>query len=167
MKLHFVAVLGLACITANPGFAQQAPRCDGTQDACQQIIGLATGWDVAFNKKDPVGLAREFTNDGMIVGEPLTIPDKAAIEKAYDVLFKSGAKFSNHKTFTDEIHVVGKMGWGVGSWSDNGPDPNGNPYQGRWSDVFVKDGGMWKIRVLTWNRIEPLPKPAPGPSANK
>ena len=167
MKVGLLAVAGFALTFAEPALAQQTPSCEGPQDACQQIVNLAAGWDVAFNKKDPGALAALFTPDGIIVGEGPTISGSDAVAKTYTDLFQSGAKFSDHLTKVEQVHVAGNMGWSVGSWSDTGPDPNNNSYQGTWGNVLVNQGGAWKVRMLTWNRIEPQPKAAASAASNK
>jgi len=90
-------------------------------------------------------------------GEGTKLSGSEAFTKFYDDSFKAG--FTNASISVDQVHVVGDMGWLVGSWSETGPGPNNttHPYHGNWGAVDVNDGGIWKIRMLSWSVDEPQP----------
>jgi uncharacterized protein (TIGR02246 family) len=157
MKIYLSAFAGLILGLAMPAAAQQTTTCEGPKDVCQKIVELWTRWVTAFNKKDAAGTAAVFTADAVWSGERTKLSGTEAFTKFYDDAFKAGA--TNASSIPDQVHVVGDMAWSVGSWSDTGPGPNNTTqlYHGNWGAVAVNDGGIWKIRMLSWSVDEPQP----------
>lgn len=156
MKLGLLTVTGLAVVLAAPTFAQQAPKCDGPQDACQKIMDLAKQYDAAANNNDAAALAAEFTSDALIVQPGPIVSGKEAIAKHYVDTMNMG-HWSNHLVTFNEVHVMGNMAWAAGSWKTNGPGPNNTTqqYAGNWSAIYAEEGGGPKLRVLTFNMNPP------------
>lgn len=154
MKLRLVAVVGLTIVSVQPALAQQTMKCDGPPDACRQLADFAAGWDAAFNKHDAVALAALYTPDAIIVSEEAIVHGREAIEKMWTDAFYAG--WSSILNTVDQAQVVGDMAWWVGDWSATGPGPNHStqPFQGKWGEVLVRDGGAWKIRMNTSNTMK-------------
>jgi uncharacterized protein (TIGR02246 family) len=156
MKTRLVVIVtGLLAIgLAIPTAAQQRATCDGPQDACQQIISSVEQFVAAFNNKDVAGAVAGFTEDAILVGEGPMLSGKEALRKNYSDFFKAG--LTDNVSPIDQIHVAGTMAWAVGSYSVTGPGPNNSTqkYHGNWGAVYVNDGGSWKVRMRTFNRIE-------------
>ena len=54
------------------------------------------------------------------------------------------------------FHMIGTAGneaRATGEWSDTGPGKNGEPItiKGYWSDIYVREGDDWRIRVTAFN----------------
>ena len=168
MKARLPALVGLAISLALPAGAQQM-KCDGPQDVCQQIADIAKKYDEASSKQDVAGVMALFTPDAVFVIEgPTPILDgRDAIEKWYAGMAKAGV-FGRHDSKVEQVHVQGNTAWAVGSWSDTGPRNENHPVHGAWGDVFVPEGGTWKIRMGTANLIEPSPgQAAPSTPASR
>ena len=137
-------------------------KCDGAQDACQQIADIARKYDEALNKRDAAAIAALYTPDAVLVTEGPTLQGPDAIEKSLAGAFKAGV-IGKHATEIDQVHVQGNLAWAIGSWSDTGPSNGSHPMHGNWGGVIVPEGGNWKIRMLTVNTIETPPgQPAAG-----
>jgi hypothetical protein len=63
VKLGLVAAAALSIAFISPAFSQQAPTCEGSKDACQQISDLSKEYDAAFNKHDVATVVGMFTPD--------------------------------------------------------------------------------------------------------
>jgi uncharacterized protein (TIGR02246 family) len=150
-----VAMTGLLAISlAVPAAAQRPTTCEGPQDACQQIIQSFEQFVTAFNNQDVADAVVGFTEDAVLVGEGPTLFGKEAIRKNYSDGFKAG--FTDNISPIDQVHVAGNIAWAVGAYSVTGPGPNNSTqkYHGNWGAVYVNDGGTWKVRMRTFNRIE-------------
>jgi uncharacterized protein (TIGR02246 family) len=155
MKSYMSPLVGLAITLALPAGAQQT-KCDGPQEACQQIVDLFKKHNEASSKQDIAGIMALFTTDAVFVSEGSTLDGRDAIEKWHTEMAKAGA-FGRHDSKVDQVHVQGNIAWAVGSWSDTGPSNGSHPVHGNWGDVFVLEGGTWKVRMLTANVIETPP----------
>src|SRR5690349_5984282 len=82
-------------ITIEPAFAQQAPSCEGSPDACQQISDISKQYNRTFNSHDVPSMVALFTTDAVMVGEGggkgVRLSGREAIEKFYSEIFKSRA----------------------------------------------------------------------------
>lgn len=63
VKLGLLAAAGLSLVFISPAFSQQAPTCEGSKGACQQISDLSKEYDAAFNKHDVAAVGGMFTPD--------------------------------------------------------------------------------------------------------
>jgi hypothetical protein len=58
-------------------------------------------------------------------------------------------------------HIIGTAGnevWSSGEWSLTLQPETGDPIslKGHWSEIYVRDGDAWKVRMQSWN-ITPAP----------
>ena len=160
MKIGLITVAGAALVFGGPAFAQQAPSCDGPQDACRQIVDISNQYNAAFNSHDVAAITGLFTTDAVDVGENVMLSGRAALEKFYTDGFKAG--WATHSSGPNQVHVMGDSGWAVGSWSATPPGAKDASQKaaGTWGDVVVLQNGTWKIRMLTWNVTEAPPESA-------
>jgi hypothetical protein len=98
-----------------------------------------------------------FTPDAADAGEGVMLSGREQLEKFYSDGFKAG--WSNHSSGPSQIHVMGDWAWLVGTWSALPPGAK-DKVQGSWGAVDVREGGTWKIKMLTWNVAEPPPQQA-------
>ena len=163
MKARLPALIGLALTLALPAAAQQT-KCDGPEDACQAIEQIVSKYAAAENNHDAAAIAAFYTSDGIFVPEGPIVSGRDGIEKLYGGLFKA-VDVSNVVINLDQVRVHGNVAWGVGSYSakQTGSDRTSQMAHGNYGMVCSEDGGAWKIRMVTVNRIESPPgQPAAG-----
>jgi uncharacterized protein (TIGR02246 family) len=123
------------------------------------INKLSDNFADSFNKQDASGVAREFTNDGILLSqtpEGATHSGTQAIIQRYDGLFKLGA---NHLEVTrSQLTPLGNdVAIALGEYHITGQGQSGPiKVDGDWSATYVRDGGAWKIRLLS---VVPKPQP--------
>jgi ketosteroid isomerase-like protein len=82
---------------------------------------------------------------------------REAIEKALTDLFQRWRP-TNFLSEANKLNSIGNGAWAVGQWwctleSQSGPVP----MMGYWSEVYVREGEAWQIRVSTFVSKTPLP----------
>jgi hypothetical protein len=82
---------------------------------------------------------------------------REAIEKALTHLFQRWRP-TNFLSEANKLNSIGNGAWAVGQWwctleSQSGPVP----MMGYWSEVYVREGEAWQIRVSTFVSKTPLP----------
>jgi hypothetical protein len=80
-----------------------------------------------------------------------------ATKKHFTDLFQN-VHFSNHTAKADQYspHIIGTAGnemWSNGEWSETlqGKDFGPVPLKGYWSEIYVREGDAWKVRMQMWN----------------
>jgi uncharacterized protein (TIGR02246 family) len=137
-----ILVIGLA----PPTFAQQVDP-----DTRQQVERLAATYAENFNKQDAAGIASLYARDGVLVSRAAKAVKTGAqeIEQTYQSVFKSGI---NHTDMTvDQVSPLGTDAViAIGEYHGSGHGQNGPiEVDGHWTEVDVREGGIWKIRLLT------------------
>jgi ketosteroid isomerase-like protein len=162
-----LAVAGLAIGSALPTFAQQKETVD--PQLREQIDAFAKKFDPPFINGDAAALAALYTEDAIEVTDQGPIHGREAIEKHYADLFQK-VHFTNKVTTLDQDspHVIGTTGnevWETVAWSATIQGQKGEPIQikGYASSIAVREGGVWRKRLLTWN-VTPAPAAAPSPT---
>src|ERR1700719_3894644 len=129
---------------AVPASAQQVD-----QNIRQQIEQVAAQFAEHFNKQDAI--ASMFTKDGVLVSSAATAVKTGpqAITENYENLFKTG---NNHNQITvDQVSPFGTdAAISMGEYHLPGQGQKGPiKVDGHWAGVDVREGGVWKIRLLT------------------
>ena len=143
-----IAVLGLA-VSAS---AQQVD-----QNTQQQIEQLVTTYRANWNNHNAAGIAGLYTKDGVQVTAAGVRSGPAEIEQAYQSAMKT---FPQHNGQTiEQISPLGNdADIRIGQFHLSGQGQNGpTKLDGRYTAVDVREGGTWKIRLLT---AVPIPPPA-------
>jgi ketosteroid isomerase-like protein len=160
------ALVGLAINLVLPTFAQQTNTPD--PQLREELLALAKKFDDAYNNNDPAALAALYTEDAVEVTDTGPIYGREALEKHYADVFQK-VHFSNHLITIDQNspHVIGTDGnenWENGEWSCTitVQGQSGGPVQlkGYHSSIAVREGGVWKKRLITWNITPPPAAPA-------
>jgi ketosteroid isomerase-like protein len=113
----------------------------------QVVEKLAAAYADNISKQNPAGIAALYANGGMLVVNTGKITD---ITKYYEGAFKAGI---NHDDIT--VDVVQSLGTdaivATGEYHVTGKNESGAPIDvtGFWTGVDVREGGTWKIRMLT------------------
>ena len=161
MKIHLVvALVGLAISFGLPTFAQQKDTAD--PELTEQLKALSKKTDDAYNNNDPAAVAALFTEDAVLVTPHGAFYGREAIEKYYADVFKQ-FHFSNHLQKADQYspHIIGTTGdeaWSNGEWTLTHQGQNAGlvEVKGYWSAIQVREGGVWKKRLLTVNETSAL-----------
>jgi ketosteroid isomerase-like protein len=128
----------------------------------QQLEAKIKKYYEAFNKNDAGVVAAFFTKDAVLVTDRGPICGREAIEKHFADLFQN-VHFSNHIAKADQNspHIIGTAGnemWSNGEWSLTLQEKTGDPIplKGYWSEIYLREGDAWKVRMQIWN-ITPAP----------
>jgi hypothetical protein len=150
MKMHLVALVGLAISFAVPMLAQEQNTVD--PEIRQQIEAALMKYNEAWNKNDATAFAARFTLEatdvrrweaaGMVSGQE-------AIEKRYAAEFASGLS-SNYVSKLVQIYPIGSDICAITEWSVG-------PWKGYGVRIFVRDADDWKIS-MAYTDIMLLPR---------
>ena len=121
---------------------------------------LAAAWMDIYNKHDAAGLAKLYTDDGLVSGPAWTTSGRAAIE---DAVSKDMAipVFSKINSITvDQSHRVGDMVYAHGAWTADlrGPEGKDVPVNGHWLTVSKCEGQNCLLMIHNFNMAMPPPK---------
>jgi uncharacterized protein (TIGR02246 family) len=129
-------------------------------DMRRQIEQLAATFSERYNKQDAGALAGMFTKNAVRVTSGNSGPSVGpqAIEKIFKTQFESG--FRHIDLVVDQVSPFGTdAAITVGRYEITGRGQDGPlKVDGRWTEVEVREGGVWKIRHSTVvPKIEPNP----------
>src|SRR6516165_10958094 len=129
------------------------------QNTRQQIEQLVTTYRANWNKQDAAGIAGLYTKDAVLVSQaPKVVKNgQQEIARQYETIFKT---LPHNDAATVEVSPLGNDAlFSVGEYHLSGQNQSGPlKVDGHWTAVYVRDGGAWKIRLLT---AVPDPPPAP------
>ena len=155
MKTRLVVPLvGLAISFAWPTYAQEKDVADS--QTTQKILALYKANEEGHNNHDGAAMADLYTRDAVLVTTEGPIIGRQAIQKWYTDLFQWWhSKNFIVKVDGNVVHLIGTAGnelWATGEWSDAGQGKNGEPIpiKGYWSDILVREGDDWKVRLDAW-----------------
>jgi ketosteroid isomerase-like protein len=117
---------------------------------------LGSAYAESFNKQDAAGIAALYASGGILVNQAGTQSD---IAKYYDGTFKAG--FNHEEVTVDQVWPLGSdTVLATGQYRITGKNQSGAPIEiaGIWTATDVRDGGKWKIRMLS--AIPKPPQPA-------
>jgi uncharacterized protein (TIGR02246 family) len=163
MKMRLLlSFSGLAIGFAVPALAQWKDTADPR--VAPQLVSfydsaLPMKYEEAFNKKDAAALAALFTEDAVLVAPEGLFSGRYAIEKGYAGVFQR-SHLTNFFGVRDQLNAIGNELWAVGEWSSLLQSQTG-PVQvgGYWSEIYVREGDTWKIRMSTFNVTPPETPP--------
>ena len=159
-----LSLQGLAIGLAVSALAQWKDTADPR--VAQQLVSfydsaLRTKYDDAFNMKDAAALAALFTEDAVLVTPEGLFSGRQAIEKRYAGMFKR-SHLTDFFGVRDQLNAIGNNElWAVGEWwsllqTEKGPIQVG----GYWSEIYVREGDAWKIRMSIFNVTPPETPPS-------
>jgi ketosteroid isomerase-like protein len=128
----------------------------------EQLNAKYKNYDEAYNNNDAAAMGAFFTEDGVLVTDRGPIYGREAIKKHFADVFQK-FNFSNHIGKPDQYspHIIGTAGneiWATGEWSLTIKGQNFGPIEekGYWTEIYVREGDAWKVRMQTWN-VTPAP----------
>ena len=125
-------------------------------DLKQDLDKIGSAYAENFNKGNSAGIAALYASGGMIVNATGPHTD---IGQTYEGVFKAG--FNHNEITTEQVWQLGTdTALGLGEYHISGKNQSGAPVEviGRWTAVYVLEGGNWKIRMLS-----AFPKALPPP----
>lgn len=135
----------LLCFATIPPFSSPAFADDAAIK--KQLEQGALAFIERFNKQDATGVAAFYASGAIIVDPAGPHTD---ILKVYESAFKAGI---NHMEVNiDQAWPLGSdTALGMGKYRVTGKNPSGNPIEdaGLWTAAWVREGGEWKVRMLT------------------
>jgi uncharacterized protein (TIGR02246 family) len=152
MKIRFaIALAGLAIGFAPPVFAQQKDGVDA--ETAQQVRGLASSYDAAFNKQDAMTIAGLYAENAVFNTPEGTCHGRRAIEELYAKHYFGEAHSKNVVTVVNEAIAAGNEVRATGTWSDTFEEPSTGTIhaEGTYSWVLVREGDTWRIRESTYD----------------
>lgn len=136
--------------------AMSAPAIAADVDLKPAIQKIASAYAASFNKQDAAGIAAMFAPGGIHVNPAGARTDVAQL---YEGTFKAG--FNHEEITVDQVWPLGTdIALAMGQYKITGKNQSGAPMEigGIWTATDVRDGGTWKIRMLS-----ALPKPPQPP----
>ena len=155
MRARWVVAVILGIVPVAAASAQQSHL-----DMRRQIEQLAATFSERYNKQDASAVASMFTKDAVRVTSGISGPSigRQAIEEAFKTQFESG--FRHIDLVVDQVSPFGSdAAITVGTYQITGRGQGGPlKVDGRWTEVEVREGGVWKIRhSAVVPKIEPNP----------
>jgi ketosteroid isomerase-like protein len=126
-------------------FAVPAAAADA--DLKQEALKIGAAYAENFDKQNAAGIAALFATGGVHVDPTGSTTD---IAKRHEDAFKAG--FNHLEITADQVSPLGTdMALGLGEYRITGKNQSGEPLDvtGRWTAVYVLEGGTRKIRMLT------------------
>jgi len=130
-----------------PAFADDA-------DLKKQVDQINTAYMESFNKQDVAGVAALFAPNAIFVNQA---GPQTNIAQFFEGTFKAGT--FHEETTVDQVWPLGSdTALGTGKFRITGKNQSGAPVDvaGFWTATYVKEGGKWKLRMLSG-----IPKPPP------
>jgi uncharacterized protein (TIGR02246 family) len=151
MKAALAHASALFCVivaVAAPAFA------DDAADLKKQVEQIRNAYVESFNKQDAAGIAALFATNAIVVGPLGPQPD---VVKVAEGMFNAG--FNHIEAKVDQVWTLGPdTAIGMGEARLTGKNQSGAPIENAnfWTATYVKEGGKWKVRMLS-----SIPKPPP------
>ncbi len=136
--------------------ALSVPAIAADADLKQEIEKIGSTYAASFNKQDAAGIAALFAPGGVHVNPAGARSD---IAQLYEGTFKAG--FNHEEITVDQVWPLGPdTALAMGQYKITGKNQSGAPIEigGLWTATDVRDGGTWKIRMLS-----AIPKPPQPP----
>jgi ketosteroid isomerase-like protein len=149
MRVASILSIILVSLSA-PAFADDA-------DLKKQMDQLNASFMESFNKQDAASIASNFTADAIAVNQ---YGPHTNIAQYYEGIFKLGTL--QEETTVDQVWPLGPdTALGMGTFRITGKTQSGAAINsaGFWTATYVREGGKWKVRMLSG-----ISKPPPPPA---
>ncbi len=124
-------------------------------DIKEQAPKIRADYIEAYNRQDVAALSAAYASDAVIVNPGGVFAIDAKFIEGW---FKDGPRRTD-TTFDQALPLGADAALGIGTLHVTGKNLKGEPvdFKGRWTATYVRDGGKWKVRLLT---VVPMPPPA-------
>ena len=156
-----LALVGLAISLVLPSFAQQkdvagartAQERDllGSPNALEVFGDLSGKLDEAYNNKDAEAAAALFTENAVLVTPDGIVFGRQAIKERYAETFQRWriTDFLSRRERL-RLNAIDNAVWSIGEWSGSLQTQTGPVLVwGYWSTIYVREGDVWKMRLLS------------------
>jgi ketosteroid isomerase-like protein len=126
------------------------------QSSQQEVVKIATAFTENFDKQNSAGIGALFTKDGIFVNPAGPHTDVAQF---YAGAFKAG--INKIEISVKQAAALGADTMiGIGEFQTSGKNDSGAAIgeTGVWTATYTREGGTWKIRMLTGLPKAPPPK---------
>jgi len=148
MRMSYAFVLIAALAT---------PATVAADENLKQVVEkLSSAYADNFNKQNPAGIAALYATGGMLVTN--TGPHTNIVEY-YEGSFKAG--LDHFESNVDQVQPLGTDALlATGEYRITGKNSSGAPIDatGLWTAVDVREGGTWKVRMISAFPKAPPPK---------
>jgi uncharacterized protein (TIGR02246 family) len=142
---------------ATLGLVTSASAQQIDQNTRQQIERIAAAYVENWNKNDAAGIVALYTKDDVQVTAMGVRSGPQELEQAYEGAIKTFPQH-NGQTIEQILPLGNDAVIRIGQFHLAGQGQNGpTKLDGRYTSVDVREGGTWKIRILTG---VPIPPPA-------
>jgi len=148
--LRSLSVALIALSILSPAFAQSDPNLRA------EVERISAAHAENFNKQNAAGIAALYAKGATLVNAAGV---QTSIEDNFQNAFKAG--FNHQEVTVGEVaSIAPDIALGMGEYANSGQGQSG-PLQvrGRWTAVYLREGGIWKIRQLTAVTIPPPKQP--------
>jgi ketosteroid isomerase-like protein len=117
------------------------------QSSQQEVVKIAAAFTENFDKQNSAGIAALFAKDGVFVNPTGPHTD---VSQFYAGVFKAGIN-SIEITVKQTTALGADTMIGLGEFQTGGKNASGAAIgeTGLWTATYIRDGGAWKIRMLT------------------
>jgi ketosteroid isomerase-like protein len=153
MRMSYVVLCLLMAAFAGPAAAAAA---DADQNLRHEVEKIGSAYAESFDRQDGEGIAALYATGGMHVNPA---GPRSDIAEFYEGAFKAG--FNHEQVTVDRVWPLGTDGaLALGEYRITGKNKSGAPIEigGRWTAVYVNEGGKLKIRMLSAFPKAPPPK---------
>lgn len=126
------------------------------QSSQQEVVKIASAFTENFDKQNSAGIGALFAKDGVFVNPTGPHTDVAQF---YAGAFKAGIN-QIEITVRQTTALGADIMIGMGEFQTSGKNASGAAIgeTGLWTATYIRDGGTWKIRMLTGFPKAPPPK---------
>jgi ketosteroid isomerase-like protein len=162
MKIRLlVALIGLAISFALPTFAQQKDTVDPRIAQQRDLVGDAKALDEfgVLAAKQSEAFTNKDAKDGVLVAPDGMFSGRQAIEKRYEGTFQRWPLTLFNDLRDCHLKGIDNAVWSFGEWGGTLQGQTGLEFvKGYFSAIYVREGDVWKIRMLT---LSERPRPVP------
>ena len=148
--IRSLSLVLIALSILSPAFAQT------DQNLRADVERISAAHAENFNKQNAAGIAALYAKGATLVNAAGV---QTSIEENFQNAFKTG--FNHQEVTVGEVaSIAPDIALGIGEYANSGQGQSG-PLQvrGRWTAVYIREGGVWKIRQLTAVPIPPPKQP--------
>jgi ketosteroid isomerase-like protein len=146
--MRIASILSIVIVAlSSPAFAEDA-------DLRKQVDQISSAFAESFDKQDAAGLAALFATDYIIVNQ---FGPRKDVAQLVEGTRKAG--FDHEEITVDQVWPLGSdTALGTGQVRFTGKNQSGASIEAAafWTATYVREGGKWKVRMLTAS-----PKPPP------
>ena len=148
MKIHLLALIGLAVGFVTPSFGQQKDM--GQPKMAEEIRALGKKYDEAFDKNDAEALGTLYSEDAVRRTPHGTFSGRPAIERDYAEFAFQQYHSNNFVITVDQVNPDGNDVQVTGKWSCAVQKFGTHHVKGHFSWGLVREGDSWKIRTASY-----------------